>query len=119
MISHYDIADLDWQELAERSSIDERRGLVIAQVAAIEDLIDEFLMYLDDPVDAEPYQRSLNTQTIGPRLDQLLSKLRRAGLLNLLADERLNDLQRIVLRRTNSRTGRSIADRCGWYHYKN
>jgi len=70
MISHYDIADLDWREVAERSSIDERRGLVIAQVAAIEDLIDEFSIYLDDPVDAESYQRGLDTQTIGPRLGE-------------------------------------------------
>lgn len=99
MIAHYDIADLDWREVAERSRIDERRGLIIAQVATIEDLIDELLIYLDDPVDAESYQRGLDAQTIGPRLAQLSSKLRRAGLLDRLAEERLVDLRTIVRRR--------------------
>ena len=46
LISHYDIADLDWEEVAERSLIDQRRGLVITQVAVLEDLVDDFLLYL-------------------------------------------------------------------------
>jgi len=40
LISYYDVADLDWQDVAERSAIDERRGLVIAQVAALADPIE-------------------------------------------------------------------------------
>ena len=70
LLSHYDVADLDWEEVAERSVIDERRGLVIAQVAVLEDLIDEFIVCLGDP----PRRRrnwggNRRTKTIEPRLD--------------------------------------------------
>ena len=43
LIAHYDVADLDWREVAERSALDQRRGLVITQAAVLEDLIDEFI----------------------------------------------------------------------------
>lgn len=71
MITHFDGPDLDWEEVAERSALDERRGLVIAQVAVLEDLIDEFILYLVDPRDPEGYQLSLDKKTIGPRIDIL------------------------------------------------
>ena len=48
LIAHYDVSDLDWEEIAERSMIDERRGLIIAQVSALEDLLTEFVLYLSD-----------------------------------------------------------------------
>jgi hypothetical protein len=99
LISHHDIADLDWGEVAERAAIDERRGLVIAQVAVLEDLIDEFLIYLADPPDAEAYQRKLDAQTIGPRLELLETKLKQAGLLDQQATERITELRVVVGRR--------------------
>jgi hypothetical protein len=33
LITQYDVSDLDWPEVAERSALDERRGLVITRVA--------------------------------------------------------------------------------------
>ena len=38
LTSHNDIADVDWVEVAERTLIDERRGLVVAQAVIIEDV---------------------------------------------------------------------------------
>jgi len=83
LLSHYDITDLDWEEVAERALIDERRGLVITQVAVLEDLVDEFLLYLEDPQDARRFrEEKLNGKTIGPRLAMLERHLRLAGLLD-------------------------------------
>jgi hypothetical protein len=61
----------DWHEVAERSALDERRGLVITRVAVIEDVVDEFILYLADPSDHDAYQADLDRLTIGPRLDRL------------------------------------------------
>lgn len=99
LLSHYDGPDLDWQEMAERSALDERRGLVIAQVAVLEDLIDEFLHYLVDPADRDQYQRKLDAMTIGPRLDQLEAALDRLGLLDERATSLLADVGAVVRRR--------------------
>ena len=99
LLSHYDVADLDWEEVAERSAIDERRGLVIAQVAVLEDLIDEFIVYLEDPRDVEALRRELDTKTIGPRLDMLESRLRHAGLLDPQVIERIEELRAVARRR--------------------
>ena len=99
LISHYDIADLDWQEVAERSAVDERRGLVITQVAVLDDLVDEFILYLADPVDEATYQADLDRLTIGPRLDRFESLARAASILDVEAEEMLAELRRIVWRR--------------------
>ena len=63
----YDLADFARARIAERSELDKRRGLVIAQVAVLEDLIDEFILYLIDPIDidadqgtARPVERSVH-----------------------------------------------------------
>lgn len=66
--THHDLHDLDWQEIAERSMIDERRSLVIAQVAALEELIDEFILYLKDPADIEELRHRLGGMMVGARL---------------------------------------------------
>jgi hypothetical protein len=99
LVAHYDVADLDWREVAERAAIDERRGLVIAQVAVLEDLIDEFLMYLEDPVDPPAFQDRLDGMTIGPRLEMLESLLDRSDLLGPAAAERIADLRAVASRR--------------------
>src|ERR1700678_3908947 len=99
LIAHYDQMDLDWQEVAERTALDERRGLMILQVATLEDLVDEFLLYLGDEPDQEEHQRRLEATTIGPRLDQLQRLLREANLLDNHAEELLGTLGRIVRRR--------------------
>lgn len=99
LASHYDRADPDWREIAERSSIDERRGLVIAQVAVLEDLVDEFLLYLEDPADQEKVQHDLDRLTLGPRLDRLERALTAARLLDTDAVERLAGLRAVATRR--------------------
>ncbi|MCZ7525597.1 MAG: hypothetical protein M5U14_03930 [Acidimicrobiia bacterium] len=101
LISHYDVADLDWQEVAERSAVDERRGLVITQVAVFDDLVDEFILYLADPVDEAMYRADLDRLTIGPRLDRLESIARTAGILDVEAEGILAELRRVVRRRNN------------------
>jgi len=99
LISHYDIADLDWEEVAERSLIDQRRGLVITQVAVLEDLVDEFILYLEDPEDPQQFGIHLSGKTIGPRLEMLERLLRLAGLLDHQAGEHLAGVRAIVERR--------------------
>jgi hypothetical protein len=99
LIAHYDVADLDWQEVAERSALDERRGLVITQVAVLEDLIDEFILYLADPVDTDDHQSELDTLTIGPRLKLLEGLLSGAGLLDDNAVAVLGAARQVVARR--------------------
>jgi hypothetical protein len=99
ILAHHDEIDLDWHEVAERSTIDECRGLVIAQVAVLEDLIDEFLVYLEDPTDTEAYQRQLDRKTVGPRLELLERELLRVGLLDQRAADLMTDLRAGVKRR--------------------
>jgi hypothetical protein len=99
MLSHYDVMDLDWREVAERTEIDERRGLVVLQVAILEEIIDEFILYLEDPSDEEQTRIRLSRQTIGPRIDQLGKLLRQAGLHDAEAAERIADLRRVTERR--------------------
>jgi hypothetical protein len=99
LISHYDVADLNWQEVAERSAVDERRGLVITQVAVLDDLVDEFILYVADPVNEAMYRTDLDRLTIGPRLDRFESLARTAGILDVEAEEILAELRRIVSRR--------------------
>jgi hypothetical protein len=66
LTSHYDKADLDWAEVASRTAIDERRGLVITQAVVIEDVIDEFILYLADPPNAKQYRaKPLGTWNAG------------------------------------------------------
>jgi hypothetical protein len=101
LTAHYDVVDLDWREVAERSAVDERRGLVIAQVAILEDLIDEFILYLADPIDSETYQRDLDRQTIKPRLEQLNRLLVNAEIVDGRWNAILDDLRTIIDRRND------------------
>jgi hypothetical protein len=48
-----DQAGLDWEEVTQRSLLDERRGLVITQVAVLEELIDQLILYVVDSADLE------------------------------------------------------------------
>ena len=99
LIAHYDVADLDWQEVAERSALDERRGLAITQVGVIEDLIDEFILYLADTPNVAEYQAELDGITIGPRLDRLKKMLLEAELLDDVALEAIESVKKVVIRR--------------------
>ena len=100
LIAHYDQIDLDWEEVAERGLIDERRGLVIAQVAVLDDLIDEFILYLLDPPDPARYQRDhLDTITTGLRLGSFEQLLRDNQLLDNKASRTIADLRAIVATR--------------------
>ncbi len=96
LMAHMDEVDLDWEEVAERSILDERRGLVITQVAVLEELIDEFILYVVDPADPEDYQRRLDCKTIGPRIDELKKALKNRDLLDAAGAELLADLRAIV-----------------------
>lgn len=100
LLAHYGHSDLDWQEIAERTEIDERRGLLVCQVAVIEDLIDEFILYLKDPEDAEAFRlHKLARLTIGPRIDMLQDLLETNGLATDKALAHLTDARNIVQRR--------------------
>ncbi len=99
LVAHYDVIDLDWQEVAERSAIDARRGLVIAQVTALEDLVDEFILYLADEEDASAAQRRLAAMTIGRRISAFESALVKAGLLTSTIEALLVDVRSVVTRR--------------------
>jgi hypothetical protein len=99
LTSHYDVADLDWQEVAERSALDERRGLVITQIAVLDDLVDEFILYLADPIDEMAYRGDLDRLTIGPRLDRFESLAGTAGILHVEAEEILAEVRGVVRRR--------------------
>jgi hypothetical protein len=99
LIAHSDVADLDWREVAERSALDERRGLVITQVAVLEDLIDEFILYLADPIETDEYQAELDRLTIGPRLDLLEKLLAAVNMLDADAFAVLGGVRRVAVRR--------------------
>jgi len=99
LISHYDGPDLDWGEVAERAALDQRRGLVVAQVAVLEDLIEEFILYLVDSPDSASYQGKLDRLTIGPRLDRLDELLTAAALHSGSVAALLDEIRRVVARR--------------------
>ena len=99
LVSQYDGPDLDWQEVAERSKIDQRRGLVIAQVAVLEDLVDEFLAYLIDPVDPAELAAKLDAKTIVPRITWLRFEMKRAQLLDDETEALIDELDRVAQRR--------------------
>lgn len=93
LTAHYDQVDLDWEEVAERSIIDERRGLVITQVGVLDDVLDEYILYMADPVDVAAYRRKLDSITTGPRLDRFEHlmrglEIRIAGMAQLVTDLR-------------------------------
>lgn len=45
-IGYWEARDLDWEEVVERTALDERRGLVIAQTLVLEDLVNDAIIYL-------------------------------------------------------------------------
>ena len=96
LMAHTDEVDLDWEEVAQRSILDERRGLVITQVAVLEELIDEFILYVTDPADPEECQRRLDRKTIGPRIDELEKALRERDLLDAAVAGLIADLRALV-----------------------
>jgi hypothetical protein len=91
LTSHYDQSDLDWREVAERSALDERRGLVITQLTVLEDLIDELILFVEDLPDR--VAAGLDGKMIGRRLTRLERAFDESGLsddasITLLAETR-------------------------------
>ena len=99
LTSHYDTADLDWAEVAERSTLDERRGLVIAQVAVLEDLLDEVILYIADPHDIQGERTKLNRLTLGPRIDLFERMLNESDLAGPTSSPLLDQMREVVKRR--------------------
>src|SRR5487761_2485659 len=99
LLSHYDQVDLDWEEVAERTELDERRGLVVLQVGVIEDLLDEFIEYLEDPADHAAFVAELETQMIGKRLERFERDLRQTGILDARAQREVDEVICVVRRR--------------------
>jgi hypothetical protein len=86
LISHYDGPDLGWEDVAERTEMESLRGLVVAQATILDDLIDEFLLYLIDPGPQDWYRiEVLRSQPVGRKLDHLRSLLRQYGLADVAA----------------------------------
>ncbi|MFF5181430.1 hypothetical protein ACFY2Q_25660 [Micromonospora sp. NPDC000316] len=75
LLTFHDAADLDWEEVAERRALDERRGLVITQSAILEDLLSDVIVQLERPGNPETRQRELDQWTIGKRLKYVESLL--------------------------------------------
>ena len=96
LIGHYDQVDLDWEEVAERTAIDERRGLVVTQVAVLEDLLDELILYLADPEDIDRLRGDLAGETIGPRITRLERLLTSHGLLDGQGADIVQELRTLV-----------------------
>ncbi len=99
LIAHYDLIDLDWQEVAERSMLDARRGLVITQVVVLEDLLDEFILYLADSADQVTFMARLDREMTGQRLKRFRLSLEKADLLDDRAFGLVEDLSKVVRRR--------------------
>lgn len=99
LTAHYDLIDLDWHEVAERSVLDARRGLVIAQVVALEDLVDEFILYLADEADQDAFMAQLDREMIGQRLTRLKGCLEAADMMDDRTLGLLEDLSKVVRRR--------------------
>ncbi|GAA2156655.1 hypothetical protein [Actinomadura napierensis] len=99
VISFHDQVDLDWREVAERTLIDERRGLVVLQVTALEDLIDDIIMHLADDPDQEEFYSKLTKKTIGPRLDLLVKLLKERDVMDDEMEGVLADVRKLVERR--------------------
>jgi hypothetical protein len=100
LTSHYDKADLDWAEVASRTAIDERRGLVITQAVVIEDEIDEFILYLADPPNAKQYRaKPMGTWNAGRKRKHLERLLKSAGLFDSYAAPLLEECRRVGERR--------------------
>ncbi|SCL50608.1 hypothetical protein GA0070617_1535 [Micromonospora yangpuensis] len=81
LLSFQDAADLDWEEVAERSALDERRGLVITQSTVLEDLLGDVILQLERLSDPERRQREIGQWMIGKRLSRVETLLSSGGYL--------------------------------------
>ncbi|GGM48815.1 hypothetical protein GCM10011608_37110 [Micromonospora sonchi] len=75
LLAFHDEVDLDWEEVAERSALDQRRGLVITQSTVLEDLLSDVILQLEEPDDAEARRSELDQWMIGKRLKRVESLL--------------------------------------------
>ncbi|MGW3607915.1 hypothetical protein [Micromonospora sp. NPDC005161] len=75
LLSFHDEVDLDWEEIAERSALDQRRGLVITQSIVLEDLLGDVILQLEKPDDPETRRSELDQWMIGKRLHRVESLL--------------------------------------------
>lgn len=99
LLAHYDVSDLDWEEIAERSLIDERRGLIIAQVSTLEDLLTEFLLYLSDADFGSSTHDDVERLMFGARAQRFRSSLDDDGLLDDTASALADELDAVIARR--------------------
>jgi hypothetical protein len=75
LLSFHDEVDLDWEEIAERSVLDQRRGLVITQSTVLEDLLGDVILQLEKPDDPEARRNETDQWMIGKRLNRVESLL--------------------------------------------
>ncbi|MEU1399087.1 hypothetical protein ABZ403_23865 [Micromonospora zamorensis] len=99
LLSFHDTADLDWEEVVERSAIDERRGLVITQSTVLEDLLGGVILQLEGPGDPETRQREIDQWMIGKRLNRVESLLLSGGYLEANSSFPRETLWAVVRRR--------------------
>ncbi|MFI7510492.1 hypothetical protein ACIBSS_27110 [Micromonospora aurantiaca] len=75
LLSFHEAVDLDWEEVAERSALDHRRGLVITQSTVLEDLLGDVILDLERPNDPEGRRSEIDQWMIGKRLNRVESLL--------------------------------------------
>ncbi len=82
LIAHYGASGIDWQQVADRDVVETLRGKVVAQATVLEDLVDEFLLYLRDtpPEDLDTDADPTKHWQLGRKVDDLRAALKDCGL---------------------------------------
>lgn len=99
LLAFHDAADLDWEEVAERGELDERRGLVITQSTVLEDLLSDVIVQLERPNNPETRHRELDQWMIGKRLKHVELLLGNNALPEANSAFPLEELRAAVRRR--------------------
>ncbi|KAB1118476.1 hypothetical protein F6X54_03300 [Micromonospora aurantiaca] len=115
LLAFHDAADIDWEEVAERGALDERRGLVITQSTVLEDLLSDVIVQLERPDKPETRLRELDQWMIGKRLKHVESLLERGAYPEVKNSFPFEELWDVVRRRNELAHGnlmRVIGEAC-------
>ena len=97
-ISHYGGSPMDNPAVEERTVLEALRGLVAAQMTVLDDLLDEFVLYLMDPRASDVFEvRVLGARMTMGRVELLEPLLEDCGL-KTTAGDLLSRLRTVVER---------------------